>query len=108
MLGKVVSLGALLGLAVLGLTHQARQATMPLQAWLDPLAVANEGKILVVCPATQAPAIVEAMRGTPHGADARIVGEVTEEPAGLAVLRSTIRGERVISMPVGEDLPRIC
>lgn len=75
---------------------------------LDPLAVANEGKILVVCPATQAPAIVEAMRGTPHGADARIVGEVTEEPAGLAVLRSTIRGERVISMPVGEDLPRIC
>jgi hydrogenase expression/formation protein HypE len=75
---------------------------------LDPLTVANEGKILVVCPAAEAETIVETMRGTAYAADARIVGEVVDEPAGLAVLRTNIRGERVISMPVGEDLPRIC
>lgn len=75
---------------------------------LDPLAVANEGTMVVVCPPAQAEDVVSAMRGAQYGGDARIVGEVSREPGGLAVLRSSIGGERVIAMPVGEDLPRIC
>jgi hydrogenase expression/formation protein HypE len=75
---------------------------------LDPLVVANEGNILFVCPAAEAEGMVAAMRNTRYAPDARIVGEVGREPAGLALLKSRIGGERVIAMPVGENLPRIC
>jgi hydrogenase expression/formation protein HypE len=75
---------------------------------LDPLVVANEGNLLMVCPAGQAEQVVRVLQTTGHAAEARIVGDVRREPEGLAVLTSTIGGERIIAMPVGEDLPRIC
>jgi hydrogenase expression/formation protein HypE len=75
---------------------------------LDPLGVANEGKLVLFCPREEAQEILAAMRGHEHGLSAAIVGEVGSEAPGMAVLRTHFGGERVIDMPVGEDLPRIC
>lgn len=75
---------------------------------LDPLTIANEGKLLVICPAREADRVVAAMRAHPLGREAVVVGEVVEKPKAMALLRTTIGGERVIDLPSGEDLPRIC
>jgi len=75
---------------------------------LDPLTIANEGKVLVFCPARDAERVVTAMRGHPLGRAAAVIGEVTEKPKGMALLRTRIGGERVMDLPTGEDLPRIC
>ncbi len=75
---------------------------------LDPLSIANEGKVVVVCPSADAGRVVSAMQVHPLGRNARVIGEVIEQPKGMALLRTTIGGERIIDMPTGEDLPRIC
>ncbi len=75
---------------------------------LDALTVANEGTIVLVCPATEADRVVATLKSDARMVDACIVGEVSAEPAGRALLRSSIGGQRVIPMPTGEDLPRIC
>jgi hydrogenase expression/formation protein HypE len=75
---------------------------------LDPLYLANEGKLVAVIPAQHADQVVAAMRGHPAGADAAIIGEVTREPAGMVVMQTTFGGERIVDMLVGEQLPRIC
>jgi hydrogenase expression/formation protein HypE len=74
---------------------------------LDPLAVANEGKIVLFCPVADVAGVLASLRSVPFTGAARVVGEVTKGPAGLAVLRSRIGGQRIIAMPTGEDLPRI-
>ncbi len=74
----------------------------------DPLYVANEGKCIAIVAPEAADAALEAMRGHPKGADAAIIGEVAEGPAGQVVLRSRIGGERIVDMMSGEQLPRIC
>jgi hydrogenase expression/formation protein HypE len=75
---------------------------------LDPLYVANEGKLVAVVPAAGAESVLQKMRSHPLGRDATIVGEVVAEHPGLVTLRSLVGGERVISMLPGEQLPRIC
>jgi hydrogenase expression/formation protein HypE len=77
---------------------------------LDVLSVANEGKFVVVAPAGEAEAVLRAMRNHPLGRDAALVGEVTDAPARgpRVILRTRIGGERILEMPYGEDLPRIC
>jgi hydrogenase expression/formation protein HypE len=75
---------------------------------LDPLYVANEGKLIAVCPAEDADGLLDAMRRHPLGKDAAVVGEVTEDHPGMVVMRSLIGGERVVAMLAGEQLPRIC
>jgi len=75
---------------------------------LEPLTIANEGKLIVICRRVEAEAVLAAMKRHPLGKDARIIGEVMEKPAGMALLHTTIGGERIIDMPTGEDLPRIC
>ncbi|MBE3097856.1 MAG: hydrogenase expression/formation protein HypE [Planctomycetes bacterium] len=76
---------------------------------LDVLSVANEGKFVVVVPPGEADAALEAMRSHPLGRDAAIIGEVLPAGPGPRVtLRTTIGGERVLELPYGEDLPRIC
>ncbi len=75
---------------------------------LDPLYVANEGKLIAVAPAAQAASLLDAMRRQPLGKDAAIVGECVSEHPGTVVMRSVIGGERVVSMLAGEQLPRIC
>jgi hydrogenase expression/formation protein HypE len=76
---------------------------------LDALNVANEGKFVVIVPAEEADAALAAMRGHPLGREAATIGEVLAAGPGPRVtLRTTIGGRRVLEMPYGEDLPRIC
>jgi hydrogenase expression/formation protein HypE len=75
---------------------------------LDPLTIANEGKVVVFCAGRDAQKVLSAMQAHPLGRQARVIGEVTGKPKGLALLRTAIGGERIIDMPTGEDLPRIC
>ncbi len=75
---------------------------------LDPLYVANEGKVLVIVARESADAALAALRGHPLGAHAAVIGEVTADAPGRVVLRSRIGGQRVVDMLSGEQLPRIC
>ena len=75
---------------------------------LDPLYLANEGKIVVVAPADQAEAALQAMRGHALGRGASSIGAVIEGEAGRVTMRTSFGGRRIIDMLVGEQLPRIC
>jgi len=75
---------------------------------LDPLYLANEGKLAALVPAAQVDALLAAMRAHPLGRDAAVVGEVRTERPDLVVLRSRFGGDRVVDLPLGEQLPRIC
>lgn len=75
---------------------------------LDPLQVANEGKLLAVVPAAASADVLAAMRQHKQGRQAVVLGRVTADHAGRVVLRTAIGGSRIISMPIGEQLPRIC
>ena len=75
---------------------------------LDPLYLANEGKLVAIVPPEAAPRVLAAMRAHPAGRDAAVIGEVGEEPSGMVVLRTGFGGERIVDMLVGEQLPRIC
>jgi hydrogenase expression/formation protein HypE len=75
---------------------------------LDPLHVANEGKLIAVVPANSAERALEVLRGHPLGRSAALLGEVVADHPGLVTMRSLIGGERVVAMLAGEQLPRIC
>jgi len=75
---------------------------------LDPLYLANEGKLAAVVPGDRADAAVEALRAHPAGRDAAVVAHVVEAPAGIVILETTLGGDRIVDMLVGEQLPRIC
>lgn len=75
---------------------------------LDPLYVANEGKLIAVAPPGDTARLLQAMREHPLGRDSAIIGEVVADHAGMVVMRSLVGGERVVSMLAGEQLPRIC
>jgi hydrogenase expression/formation protein HypE len=75
---------------------------------LDPLYVANEGKLVAIVAEPAVEAILAAMRAHPLGHEAARIGRVTAEHAGRVVARTGIGGSRVVDMPAGELLPRIC
>lgn len=75
---------------------------------MDPLYVANEGKLVAVVPPEHANAVLAAMRAHPLGQDATIIGQVVAEHPGMVLARTAIGGRRVVDMPLGEILPRIC
>jgi hydrogenase expression/formation protein HypE len=75
---------------------------------IDPLYVANEGKLLVVVAPESADAALEALRNTEGGEEAQIIGEIREEPARMVVMHTQFGGTRMIDMLVGDPLPRIC
>jgi hydrogenase expression/formation protein HypE len=75
---------------------------------LDPLYVANEGKLLAVVPAGEADALLAAMRAHPLGKNAAIIGQIVADHPGSLVLNTLIGGERIVTMLSGEQLPRIC
>jgi hydrogenase expression/formation protein HypE len=75
---------------------------------LDPLHIANEGKMLAVVPAAEADAALAALRAHPLGARAAVIGRVVAEPRGMVVVRTAVGGTRVLDMLVGDPLPRIC
>jgi hydrogenase expression/formation protein HypE len=75
---------------------------------LDPLYIANEGKLVAIVPEGNAEQVLAAMRKTDYGKDAAIIGRVVSEHPGLVTARTAIGGMRVVDLPAGELLPRIC
>ena len=75
---------------------------------LDPLYLANEGKLAALVPAAFADAVIAAMRAHPAGREAAIIGEAVATPAGIVVLDTGFGGGRIVDLLVGEQLPRIC
>lgn len=75
---------------------------------IDPLYVANEGRLVAVVPADEADRALAALRAHPLGAGAAVVGEIRDEPAGLVALRTTLGGTRLVDLLLGDPLPRIC
>ena len=75
---------------------------------LDPLHVANEGKLVAFVPEEGAESVLGAMRAHPLGREAARIGRVTADHPGVVVLRTPIGGRRILDLPFGESLPRIC
>lgn len=75
---------------------------------LDPLYLANEGRLVLFCPADQVEAALAAMRALPEGAGAVRIGSARSGTAGRVTLRSAFGGARMVDMLVGDQLPRIC
>jgi len=75
---------------------------------IDPLYVANEGKLVAIVAPEAAETALAALRRHPLGAEAALVGEIGTDPAGLVVLDTALGGSRIVDMLVGDPLPRIC
>lgn len=75
---------------------------------LDPLHIANEGQFLAVVSAEYADAALNALSLAPGGSEARVIGEVREQPAGTVLVTTPYGGSRIVDMLVGDPLPRIC
>lgn len=75
---------------------------------LDPLYLANEGRLVLFCPEDQVEAALAAMRSLPEGAGACVIGRVQAGVAGRVTMRTAFGGARLVDMLVGEQLPRIC
>jgi hydrogenase expression/formation protein HypE len=75
---------------------------------IDPLYVANEGKLLAVVAAKEADAALGALRRHRLGAEAVLIGDIRDQPEGIVVLRTSFGGTRIVDMLVGDPLPRIC
>lgn len=74
----------------------------------DVFQVANEGKMVAIVPADEADAALEAMKRSPYGKDAAIIGEVLEAPSGRVSVKNGFGATRIMDTLVGEQLPRIC
>jgi len=75
---------------------------------LDPLYVANEGKLVAICAPQDAERLLAVMRAHPQGGEAAIVGEVIEDPHGFVQMETVFGGRRMVDWLSGEQLPRIC
>jgi len=75
---------------------------------LDPLYIANEGKLVAVVPPEDASAVLATMKRHKYGRDAAVIGEAVARHPGRVVMRTTLGASRIVDMPVGELLPRIC
>ncbi len=75
---------------------------------LDPLYVANEGKLVAICAPATPSALLAAMRAHPLGRDAAIIGEVIDDPHHFVQMETAFGGRRIVDWLTGEQLPRIC
>jgi hydrogenase expression/formation protein HypE len=75
---------------------------------LDPLHIANEGQFLAVVAPELADAALQALQAAPGGEEARMIGEIREQPAGSVLVTTLYGGSRIVDMLVGDPLPRIC
>ncbi len=74
----------------------------------DPLYVANEGKLVAICPEEQAGPLLSVMRSDRYGREAVVIGKVVADPHHLVTLKTVLGGTRIVDMMVGDQLPRIC
>ncbi|MGC9064153.1 MAG: hydrogenase expression/formation protein HypE, partial [bacterium] len=75
---------------------------------LDPLYIANEGKLIAIAPKDKANKLLEIMHKFPYGKEAKIMGEVTQEHPGIVILHTKLGAHRILDMLSGDPLPRIC
>jgi hydrogenase expression/formation protein HypE len=75
---------------------------------LDPLFIANEGKMVAIVAAEAAEPTLNAMQASPYGREAAVIGRVVSDHAGMVLARTSVGGTRVVDLPAGELLPRIC
>lgn len=75
---------------------------------LDPLHIANEGKLIAIVAAENADIVVDAMRANIYGRDAALIGHVVEQNPGRVFMKTLFKATRIVDMLVGEQLPRIC
>jgi hydrogenase expression/formation protein HypE len=75
---------------------------------LDPLHIANEGQFLAVVSSESSESALQALRATPGGAEAKMIGEVREQPESAVLVTTLYGGSRLVDMLVGDPLPRIC
>ncbi|MGV9852261.1 hydrogenase expression/formation protein HypE [Streptomyces sp. NPDC003442] len=75
---------------------------------LDPMYVANEGRLAAFVPRDHAEAVLDAMRAHPLGREAAVIGACVAEHSGMVVARTGLGGTRIVDLPLGEQLPRIC
>jgi hydrogenase expression/formation protein HypE len=74
----------------------------------DPLYLANEGKILIVVGTEEAEKVLQVLRADPLGKQSAIIGEIVPESKNMVILNTSIGGKRIVDMPSGQQLPRIC
>jgi hydrogenase expression/formation protein HypE len=100
-----------------GVSLEVREADIPVREGvrafcemlgLDPLLLANEGKLLAAVHPESAPAVLEAMRAHPLGREAAVIGSVLEGPRGRVSILTPLGSSRLLRMPSGEHFPRIC
>jgi hydrogenase expression/formation protein HypE len=113
--GLATSLCEIAGSAGIGVEIQARRIPVRQEVQaaceilgMDPLFVANEGKLVAFVAPAAADAILAAMRGTTEGRDAAIIGEAVSAHPGMVLLKTEIGGSRILDLPFNEQLPRIC
>ncbi|WP_063021088.1 hydrogenase expression/formation protein HypE [Nocardia niwae] len=113
--GVAASLNEIARAAQVGISLDERQLPVPDGVrdacgllGLDPMYVANEGKLLAFVPTESADRVLAAMREHPLGAQAAMIGRCVAEHPGMVVARTALGGTRVVDLPAGEQLPRIC
>nr|WP_329316529.1 hydrogenase expression/formation protein HypE [Streptomyces sp. NBC_01262] len=113
--GLAAALNEIARAASVGVLLQERAVPVPAEVanacailGLDPLYVANEGKLVAFVPRAEAEAVLAAMHAHPLGAHAAVIGECVDSHPGMVVARTGLGGTRVVDLPIGEQLPRIC
>ena len=100
-----------------GVGMQIQESALPIKAavadackllGLDPLYVANEGKLVCICPGERAQQLLAVMREHPLAADAAIIGRVVDDEHGFVQMETDFGGSRIVDWLAGEQLPRIC
>lgn len=74
----------------------------------DPLNIANEGKVIIICGKKDCEKVVKKMRENKYGKKAEIIGEIVKNPEGKVLIETITGSLRIVDMPVGEQFPRIC
>ena len=105
-IAQTARVGIMLDEALIPISEEVKGACEILG--LDPLYVANEGKLLAFVPPGEADRVLAVVRSHPLGKEAAIVGKVTSDHPGFVLMKTRIGGTRVVDMLSGEQLPRIC
>ncbi len=113
--GAATSLCEIAATAAVGISYEESLLPIPTEVeaacaflGLDPMHVANEGRLLAIVAPTDTDVVMNAMLSHEHGKDARVIGRVTAEHPGLVVAKTPFGATRVVAVPIGEQLPRIC
>ncbi len=113
--GLATSMCEIAGIAGVGIEFEERRVPVPPEVdaacgflGLDPLHVANEGVLLAIVPAAAVDAVLAAMHGVGTGRDAVVIGTVVADHPGVVVARTALGARRIVDVPLGEQLPRIC